>query len=64
MKLAYDRSRMRRITEAGDFGRVAVLFGGSSTEREISLLTGRAVLAGLQRRGIDATGFDPRATPL
>jgi len=64
MKLSYDRGRMRRITEAADFGRVAVLFGGSSTEREISLLTGRAVLAGLKRRGIDASGFDPRETPL
>jgi D-alanine-D-alanine ligase len=55
---------MRRITDAADFGRVAVLFGGSSTEREISLLTGRAVLAGLQRRGVDAVGIDPQQAPL
>jgi D-alanine-D-alanine ligase len=64
MNLTHDRSRMRRITEAVDFGRVAVLYGGSSTEREISLLTGRAVLAGLQRRGVQAEGFDPVETPL
>jgi len=64
MKLSYDRRRMRRITETAEFGRVAVLFGGRSTERDISLLTGRAVLAGLQRRGIDAIGVDPRETPL
>ncbi len=60
MKLSYDRARMRRITEAGEFGKVAVLFGGSSTEREISLISGSAVLAALKRRGIDATGVDPR----
>src|SRR5690349_2846163 len=64
MKLTHDRSRMRRITEAADFGRVAVLFGGNSTERDISLLTGKAVLAGLVRRGVDAAGIDPRETPL
>ncbi|MET0290792.1 MAG: D-alanine--D-alanine ligase [Steroidobacteraceae bacterium] len=64
MNLTYDRSRMHRITEAAEFGRVAVLFGGSSTERDISLLTGRAVLAGLQRRGVRAEGFDPVDTPL
>jgi len=64
MKLHYDRSLMRRITTATDFGRVAVLFGGASTERDISLLTGKAVLAGLQRRGVRAEGFDPLETPL
>ncbi len=64
MRLRYDPKAMRRITAASDFGRVAVLFGGTSTEREISLLTGRAVLAALQRRGIDAHGFDPAERPL
>src|SRR6187551_1854365 len=64
MKLTYDRNRLRRITAAGDFGKVAVLFGGSSAEREISLISGKAVLAALQRRGIDATGVDPRDEPL
>jgi D-alanine-D-alanine ligase len=60
MKLSYDRNRMRRIVEAAEFGKVAVLYGGASTEREISLVSGAAVLAALKRRGIDATGVDPR----
>jgi D-alanine-D-alanine ligase len=47
-----------------DFGRVAVLFGGSSAEREVSLMSGSRVLAALQRRGIDAQGFDPATRPL
>ena len=42
-----------------DFGRVAVLMGGASSEREISLMSGRGVLAALQSRGIDAHAFDP-----
>jgi D-alanine-D-alanine ligase len=60
MKLSYDRSRMHRVVEAAEFGSVAVLYGGTSTEREISLVSGAAVLAALKRRGIDATGVDPR----
>ncbi|NGX15226.1 D-alanine--D-alanine ligase [Wenzhouxiangella sp. XN24] len=47
------------VTAAADFGRVAVLLGGTSAEREISLLTGEAVLAALRRRGVDAEGVDP-----
>jgi D-alanine-D-alanine ligase len=43
---------------------VAVLLGGGSSEREISLLSGNAVLAALKRRGIDAQGFDPAQRPL
>ncbi len=42
-----------------DFGKVAVLFGGASAEREVSLMSGRAVLAALQRAGVDAHAFDP-----
>jgi len=42
-----------------DFGKVAVLMGGPSSEREISLLSGNAVLAALKGRGIDAHPFDP-----
>ena len=64
MKLSYDRARMRRITDAKEFGKVAVLSGGSSAERDISLISGRAVLTALQRRGIAATGVDPRDEPL
>lgn len=48
----------RRIEHAADFGRVAVLMGGRSAEREISLISGNAVLAGLQRKGVDAYGID------
>lgn len=40
------------------FGRVAVLFGGKSAEREVSLKSGRAVLAALQDAGVDAFGID------
>ncbi len=42
-----------------DFGKVAVLFGGSSAEREISILSGTGVLAALRSRGVDAHPFDP-----
>ena len=40
-------------------GKVAVLFGGSSAEREISLLSGNGVLGALRSRGVDAHAFDP-----
>ncbi|MGC8853468.1 MAG: D-alanine--D-alanine ligase [Halothiobacillaceae bacterium] len=40
------------------FGRVAVLYGGWSAEREVSLKSGRAVLEALQTRGVDAHGID------
>lgn len=40
------------------FGRVAVVYGGNSSEREVSLKSGAAVLAGLQRAGVDAFGID------
>jgi len=41
------------------FGKVAVLFGGTSAEREVSLMSGAAVLAALQGAGVDAHAFDP-----
>ena len=41
------------------FGKVGVLLGGSSAEREISLKSGAAVLAALRRKGVDAHAFDP-----
>ena len=40
-------------------GKVAVMFGGNSAEREISLLSGNAVLTALLRSGVDADAFDP-----
>ena len=42
-----------------NFGKVAVLFGGRSAEREVSLKSGAAVLAALRRSGVDAHAFDP-----
>ena len=42
-----------------EFGKVAVLLGGPSAEREISLLSGNAVLAALREQGVDAHAFDP-----
>ena len=45
----------RRITDPARFGRVAVLMGGWSSERAVSLDSGAAVAAGLERRGVDVT---------
>lgn len=42
-----------------EFGKVAVLMGGPSSEREISFLSGNAVLAALRSKGVDAHAFDP-----
>lgn len=47
-----------------DFGKVAVLFGGRSAEREVSLSSGSRVLAALQRQGVDAHAFDPSVCKL
>lgn len=47
-----------------DFGKVAVLLGGTSAEREVSLNSGSRVLAALKRQGVDAHAFDPAAMPL
>jgi len=41
------------------FGKVAVLLGGPSAEREVSLMSGNAVVAALRERGVDAHPFDP-----
>lgn len=46
------------------FGKVAVLMGGRSAERDISLDSGSRVLAALQRQGVDAQAFDPAEQPL
>jgi D-alanine-D-alanine ligase len=47
-----------RITDPAKFGRVAVLMGGTSSEREVSLDSGRNVLAALRSRGVDAHAVD------
>jgi D-alanine-D-alanine ligase len=45
--------------EAQAFGKVGVLFGGRSAERDVSIMSGTGVLAALQSQGIDARAFDP-----
>jgi D-alanine-D-alanine ligase len=47
-----------RITDPAAFGRVAVLMGGTSSEREVSLDSGRNVLEALRARGVDAHAVD------
>ena len=46
------------------FGKVAVLMGGTSAERPVSLKSGAGVLAALRRQGVDAHAFDPAEQPL
>jgi D-alanine-D-alanine ligase len=46
------------VTDPSEFGRVAVLMGGWSAERAVSLKSGQAVLAALRARGVDAHGLD------
>ena len=53
MTAPFDTDRVRKL------GKVAVLLGGKSAERDISLLSGTAVLEGLRRAGVDAHPFDP-----
>ena len=53
-----------KITDARDFGRVAVLMGGRSAEREISLKSGAAVHTALLQRGVDAHRVDAGADVL
>lgn len=64
MSLLTLKSAARRASSALDFGKVAVLLGGDSTEREISLLSGNAVLAALTRRGVNAQAYDPQERPV
>ncbi|WP_230180715.1 D-alanine--D-alanine ligase [Aquabacterium sp. CECT 9606] len=45
-------------------GKVAVLFGGTSAERDISIMSGSGVLKALQSQGVDAHAFDPAKRPL
>lgn len=46
------------VTDPARFGRVVVLLGGDSSEREVSLKSGAAVLQALQSRGVDARAVD------
>ena len=64
MRLTHDPAWLHHASVAAQFGRVAVLAGGDSSEREISLLSGAAVLEALKRRGVVAEAFDPRERAL
>nr|WP_294865713.1 D-alanine--D-alanine ligase [uncultured Pseudogulbenkiania sp.] len=46
------------------YGKVAVMMGGTSAEREVSLMSGGGVLKALQSQGVDAHAFDPAEKPL
>lgn len=50
---------MKDNDKTPDFGKVAVLMGGASAEREISLMSGQGVLQALRLQGVDAHAFDP-----
>ncbi len=52
------------VDDAAEFGHVAVMLGGDSSEREVSLDTGAAVLAALRCRGVDAHAWDPAENSL
>ncbi len=58
------KSTPSRSVQAQDMGKVAVLMGGTSAEREVSLMSGAGVLKALQSQGVDAHAFDPAARPL
>ena len=50
--------------DTAKLGKVAVLFGGASAEREVSLMSGSGVLKALQSQGVNALAFDPAERPL
>ena len=52
------------MTKTPRFGKVAVLLGGKSAEREVSLKSGSMVLAALKKKGVDAHPFDPKERDL
>ena len=53
-----------RASNLANLGKVAVLMGGLSAEREISLMSGNGVLEALRSRGVDAYQFDPAIRPM
>jgi len=65
---AIDKPRVAGFTmpviDPKRFGKVAVLLGGESAERAVSLKSGTLVLAALRHHGVDAHAFDPSETPL
>ncbi len=52
------------IKQAEEFGRVAVLMGGSAAEREVSLRSGAAVFRALKNKGVDAVAIDVSGNPI
>jgi len=52
------------VTDGAQLGKVAVLMGGESAERPVSLMSGAGVLKALQSQGVDAHAFDPSEHPL
>jgi D-alanine-D-alanine ligase len=58
------KQQRQRVIDPADFGKVAVLMGGQSAEREVSLKSGAAVLKALLARGVDARGIDVDASVL
>jgi len=52
------------LASGGDFGRVGVLYGGTSAEREVSLHSGQAVIAGLKAQNVDVVPCDIGSNPV
>jgi D-alanine-D-alanine ligase len=63
-RVATLREERMVVEHSADFGRVAVMLGGNSPEREVSLKTGAAVLSALQARGVNAHAWDPQGRTL
>ena len=61
MSAAFDTGQ---VIDPAALGKVAVLMGGRSAEREVSLMSGNGVLAALRSQGVDAHAFDPAERPL
>ncbi|NOU20329.1 MAG: D-alanine--D-alanine ligase [Methyloglobulus sp.] len=60
----YGRRGISVITKPEEFGRVAVLMGGSAAERKVSLKSGAAVFEALKRKGVDAVAIDVTGSPI
>src|ERR1035437_3011273 len=59
------KSAAHEVASVGaGFGKVAVLMGGASAEREVSMMSGQGVLQALISQGVDAHAFDPAARDL
>ena len=58
------REQRVEVRDAADFGRVAVMLGGDSSEREVSIDSGTAVLGALHSRNVAATAWDPAGRSL